>query len=223
MKSVVRPQKLAFSFLIAGFVLTQSTATLAIPEPSITPKGSIVGSGVSIALSVFANLLTDFLKAALGRNDITNETSLSKVDFDNANIKTAFFLATDADGATKTFTAKSNGDTSVPQTNIVSLGKCKGADRSKAEIGGTIGFWGTSMGIPLVTNPCNTEGTREVDTSYASAYGFLFAEGIFIDTGGEAKGVIRRDVPGPMPLLGLGAAFGYSRRLRKLLKNSRHK
>ena len=79
------------------------------------------------------------------------------------------------------------------------------------------------MGIPLVTEPCNTEGIFEVGTSYASAYGFLFAEGIFIEAGGEAKGIIRVDeVPGPLPLLGLGAAFGYSRKLRKMLKNPRH-
>ena len=29
------------------------------------------------------------------------------------------------------------------------------------------------------------------------------------------------DVPGPLPILGLGAAFGYSRKLRKLLKSSK--
>lgn len=57
--------------------------------------------------------------------------------------------------------------------------------------------------------------------TYASTYGFGFKDGGFIEVGGEKSQPIRRDVPGPLSILGLGAFFGYSRKLRKVIKSSK--
>jgi hypothetical protein len=226
MKSVFRPQNLALSSLIVGFVFMHSSASLA--GTTITPKTSVQGHGIAIALSVIANFLTDFLKSALGRNDITPETALSIQDFQNANVKTAFFLRTVADGATDVISfSSSSANAEQPQISAISEGKCTGANRTKIEIGGIIdrGFFGKiAMGEPLDAKACNTAGTFEVDTSYASGYGFLFANGEFITAGREKTGIIRSNVPvpAPIPLLGISVAFGYSRKLRNLSKKLKH-
>jgi hypothetical protein len=104
----------------------------------------------------------------------------------------------------------------VPQKEIFSIGMFPG---TKALIGGKITQDSFSIGIPDDRTTQATFGT--VDTgkfTFASTYGFGFKNGGFIEAGGETKQPIRANVPGPLPILGLGAAFGYSRMLRKRIK-----
>ena len=41
-----------------------------------------------------------------------------------------------------------------------------------------------------------------------------------LENGGDQIQVVLTEVPGPLPLLGVGAAFGFSRRLRRRISTS---
>ena len=203
---------------IAGLLVGAAATFAASPvHAAFTAKSAVQGRSIDFALNVLANLFTDFLKSALGNQLITETTSISETDFTNANVLTAFFLGTAADGASNSFSAKSSfANATVPQKEIFSIGMFP---ETKALIGGKITQDSLSIGIPDDRTAKATFGP--VDTgkfTYASTYGFGFKNGGFIEAGGETKQPIRANVPGPLPILGLGAAFGYSRMLRKRIK-----
>jgi hypothetical protein len=196
---------------IAGLLVGAAATFAASPvHAAFTAKSAVQGRGIDFALNVLANLFTDFLKSTLGNPLITETTSISETDFTNANVLTAFFLGTAADGASNNFSAKSSfANATVPQKEIFSIGMFP---ETKALIGGKI----TQDTAKATFGPVDTG-----KFTYASTYGFGFKNGGFIEAGGETKQPIRANVPGPLPILGLGAAFGYSRMLRKRIKGRR--
>ena len=48
-----------------------------------------------------------------------------------------------------------------------------------------------------------------------------FGAGDYAGCPGSCRGAVVNPVPGPLPLLGVGAAFGFSRNLRKRIKGSK--
>ena len=204
---------------ITAILIGAATAVVASPaHATITANSSVKGRGIDFALNVIANLFTDFLKYALGNPLLTADTPISEATFTDANVRTAFFLGVSADGAKDSFSAKSSfANATVPQKEIFAIGMYP---ETKALIGGKITSDGLYLGIPDERTAKVTFGP--VDTgkfTYASTYGFGFKNGGFIEAGGEKSQPIR--VPGPLPILGLGLFFGYSRKLRKLLKSSK--
>jgi hypothetical protein len=206
---------------ITALLVGAATTVVASPAyATITANSSVKGRGIDFAFNVIANLFTDFLKSVLGNPLITADTSISVADFTNANVRTAFFLSVAADGAKDSFPARSSFDNAtVPQKEIFAIGRYP---ETKALIGGNITFGSLSIGIPDERTAKVTFGP--VDTgefTYATTYGFGFKDGGFIEVGGEKIQPIRHDVPGPLPILGTAAAFGYSRKLRKRIKSSK--
>jgi len=81
----------------------------------------------------------------------------------------------------------------------------------QAQADGSVLYWG------IITTPAEGEFTKvSFDTTIGTGDVFAFDN---MTIGSREQ--VNQGVPGPLPILGVGMAFGYSRNLRKRIKNSK--
>jgi hypothetical protein len=88
-------------------------------------------------------------------------------------------------------------------------------------VGGQLGFGNVGIGPFFAyasSSPFNqTASVWTASGELGSASGFLNGQFAY-----ASRSVVSSSVPGPLPLLGAAAAFGYSRKLRKRIQGSRN-
>jgi hypothetical protein len=194
------------------------------PAAAVTSLSILGKAGITLLLGILGNLIADQISAWLGI-PVKPDTSLTAADFSDKNIATAFLILAYADGGPQKKVGVSNSVTANISKQTVKKTSSK-YPGTFAEIGvqRTCGFFSCSvwLGSPptaleAIAKAPPPTGTRFLEDTQAVAFGFVFANGQFIQIG--AQDTDRVLVPEPsvaiLVLVGMAGVFGFSRRANR--------
>ena len=190
------------------------------------PSGPFDIDGINISL--FSSNVSTTGSLTIAIRDTTDQTAYSAVAGTTA-------YATDTINFTKPGTTSTNFDlnlTAAELPNITAFQLLSNTAYSLIAYAPSAGFTmrrttgyatGTTNDQYTVSNGFTVLDTfRDNVANYANLTGISHPTFHFTLLGSSSPGPATADVPGPLPALGVAAAFGYSRKLRNRIKKSGH-